>query len=80
MPAAVSYTHLFGLFLLGGLGAAGLLERGDGFAALLDLLLDDAGDLGVGQVTAFVDFLLLDGGKQETQGGEALGRLGARCV
>ena len=63
-----------GLFLLGGLGAAGLLEGGDGLAALLDLLFDDGGDLCVVQVAAFVHFLLLDGGQQESQRGQAFRR------
>jgi len=70
----------FALFLLGGFRAAGLLERGDGLAALLDLLFDDGGDFGVGQIAAFVHFLLLDGSKQESQRGQALGGLGAHRV
>jgi hypothetical protein len=70
----------FGLFLFGGFGAAGLFERGDGLAALFDLLFDDGRDLGVVQVAALVHFLLLDGSQQEAQRGQAFGGLGAHRV
>ncbi|MNV54994.1 hypothetical protein D3C71_1472120 [compost metagenome] len=70
----------FGLFLFRRFGAAGLFERGDGLAALLDLLFDDGGDFGVVQVAAFVHFFLFDGSQQETQRGQAFRGLGAHGV
>ncbi len=63
----------FGVFLRGRFRAAGLFEGGHGFTPLLDLLLDDGGDVGVGQVLALVDFFLFDGRLQESQGAQARG-------
>ena len=53
--------------------AAGGFVLGDAVLALLGQLFDDGDDGGIVEFDALVDFLLLDGGEQQADGGQ-LGR------
>ena len=57
-----------GLFLVGEVGAAALLELDDRFLALLDHLLEDRDHLRVVERDALVDFTLLDRGLHHADG------------